>query len=176
MQALAASGSGYPLVVAGVGSHSTSYVTMLETEARRYGLVDRVCFVGQLDWERLLCLYASCRALVHPSDSEGCSNTLLEAIASGACVICTDLPENHALLGSAGLYIARGDVAGLATELRALECDETLAAGRRMVAAQQQRLRSWDDVAREFLGIYWPPLNDQRGSAPVLDVARTDFP
>lgn len=176
VQALAASASSFPLVVAGAGSYSTSYVTMLEAEAQRCGVADRVYFVGQLDWERLLCLYASCRALVHPSDSEGCSNTLLEAIASGACVVCTDLPENRAVLGDAGMYIARGDVAGLATALRALECEATVAERRRMVAAQQQRLRNWDDVAQELLRVYWPSPKGEHAAASVLEVARTDFP
>jgi glycosyltransferase involved in cell wall biosynthesis len=176
IQALAAPGSDDSLVLAGAESYSASYVAMLKAETRRCGVTDRVIFVGQLDWERLLCLYASCRALVQPSDSEGCSNTLLEAIAVGTSVICSDLPENRALLGSAGIYVARGDVAGLASALRGLENEEAVAEHRRMVAAQRRRLPSWDEIAEELFRLYWPSPKDQRATASVLEVARTDFP
>jgi glycosyltransferase involved in cell wall biosynthesis len=166
VQALAASGSRCSLIVAGVGSHSAAYVTMLKEEVRRCRVADRVHFVGQLDWEQLLCLYTNCRAVVHPSDHEGCSNTILEAIECHACVVCTDLPENRALLGDAGLYVAHGDVDGLAATLCALE-RETIAAERQgMIVAQQRRLRSWDDIAVEFHRIYWPRQIDRSRTAP----------
>jgi glycosyltransferase involved in cell wall biosynthesis len=156
IQALRASGSDCVLVVAGGGSHSADYVDALEAEVRRCGLGDRVRFVGYLRREQLQALYLNCRAVVLPSDSEGCSNTLLEAIASEACVVCTDLPENRAVLGAAGLYVPPGDAAALARTLRALE-DGTMAAERRgLVAARRRFLASWDDVAVEFLGLYWP--------------------
>jgi len=166
VRALAESGSRFSLIVAGVGSHSTAYVTRLEEVVRRCGVADRVHFVGQLDWEQLLYLYTNCRAVVHPSDHEGCSNTLLEAIECHACVVCTDLPENRALLGDAGLYTARGDVDGLAATLRALECDGIVAERQRMIGAQQRRLRSWDEIAVEFHSIYWPRPIDRRVTAP----------
>jgi glycosyltransferase involved in cell wall biosynthesis len=178
VQALALSGSSFPLVLAGTGSYSTGYVATLEAEVRRRGLDGRVFFLGQLDWEQLRHLYANCRAVVHPSDSEGCSNTLLEAIATGTCVVCSDLPENRSLLGDAGLYIGRGDVDGLATTLRALEREGSVAERRRMVVARQRRLRSWDEIAPEFHRMYWPrpsdrPLKAARPAA-TLGVTRSD--
>lgn len=176
LQALAVSGSNDALVVAGAPSNSASYAALLREEARRCGVADRVHFVGQLDWDRLLCLYATCRALVHPTDSEGCSNTLLEAIASGACVICSDLPENRAVVGDAGIYVSPGDLAGLATALQTLARAERVAERRQAAVARRERLRSWDDVAGEFLRLYGSPARDQHAANPALLGARTRLP
>jgi glycosyltransferase involved in cell wall biosynthesis len=164
IRALSASGLPYPLVIAGSVSHSSEYARRLEREVAECGLSGRVRFVGQIGWTRLLCLYVNCRAVVHPSDSEGCSNTLLESVASSACVICTDLPENRAILGNAALYVAPGDSLAVARAMCALESDEVWRRHRRLTGARQHQLETWDDVTQTFMRLYWP---EQAQPAPT---------
>jgi glycosyltransferase involved in cell wall biosynthesis len=156
IRALAQSRLPYPLVIAGAGSHSTGYVRRLHDEVQACGLTAQVQFVGQLEWTRLLPLYVNCRAVVQPSDSEGCSNTLLEAVAATACVICTDLPENRAVMGSAALYTARGDSRALAAAMETLQSEQTLDRLRSLTSERQRLLHTWDDIAEQFLNLYWP--------------------
>ncbi|MGJ3628296.1 glycosyltransferase [Sphingomonas sp. MMS24-JH45] len=61
-----------------------------------------VAFLGEVDEEMLEQLYGNCYAYVLPSEVEGMSLSLLDGMAFGACVICSDIAPNLAI-GDAGL-------------------------------------------------------------------------
>jgi glycosyltransferase involved in cell wall biosynthesis len=64
-------------------------------------------------------LHARARALVHPSRHEGFGLTVLEALAAGTPVICSDLPVLREIGGDVPSYVPPGDVFALAWALRA---------------------------------------------------------
>jgi hypothetical protein len=65
---------------------------------------------------------------VLPSESEGLSNALLEALASGVPAVATDIPANRELVGEGGaLLVPPGDVAALAGALSRVLSDRELA-------------------------------------------------
>jgi len=48
--------------------------------------------------------------VVLPSDIEGLSLTLLDAMGAGVCVLASDVPENMEAMGDAGFAFKHGDV------------------------------------------------------------------
>ena len=159
---------GFDLVLAGEASHTEDYVAELLEEIGRRRLGARVQFIGQLAWPELRVLYASCRAVVLPSNAEECSMTLLEALSLGACIVCTDLPENRALLDDAALF-APGDPDGLGAALRATTADAVAAMYRARARVRRTQLEGWEEIGDRFLALYWP---DQKGVANVAHRVR----
>lgn len=92
--------------------------------------------------------YRGLEVLVHPSHSESWSLVLLEAMASGCCVVASRLPHVPTVVedGVSGLLYEPGDVAGLRAALERVLSDEALR--RRLGAAAAQAARRFD-VGRE---------------------------
>jgi glycosyltransferase involved in cell wall biosynthesis len=80
------------LVLVGAGSLEST----LKEHVIKYGIQDKVIFCGlRDDIGRIL---ASFDIFVLPSYTEGLSMALLEAMASGRAVICSNIPSNHELV------------------------------------------------------------------------------
>ncbi len=119
----------------------------LERAVATSGLAGRVSFTGEVDdvAERLRAV----DILVRPSLTEGLPLAVLEAMASGVCVLASDIPGNAELVdpGVSGLLFRPGDADDLATQLTALLADGGL---RRRLAAEGCRRSaaySWDATA-----------------------------
>jgi glycosyltransferase involved in cell wall biosynthesis len=105
---------------------------------------------------------------VLPSDLEGLSLALLEAMGAGLCVLASDIPENRELVDGAGFLFRPGDGTDLQRMLRLLMADREVreAAGR----AAKQRIQEqylWPKIVQEVEQTYlemmrWP------GVAPAL--------
>ena len=112
--------------------------------------------------EDLAPFYRRADAFVLPSQSEGMSNALLEAMAAGTCCVVSDIPENRALIddGEQGLLFVQGDARSLAGRLASLHEDQRGRAGERssrLARAAHARVRatySVDAVTRALVGIY----------------------
>jgi glycosyltransferase involved in cell wall biosynthesis len=92
-----------------------------------------------------------------PSDYEGLSNSLLEAMASGLAIIATDIPGNRELIedGVTGILVPCGDEARLTAAIRALLHDDATAAamGKR---AREKAVRKYalDMTAQSYSDLY----------------------
>src|ERR1017187_5536048 len=76
--------------------------------------------VKMLDWisgEALDELLTNAMLFVLPSDVEGLSLALLDAMGAGLCVLTSDVPENREAVEDAGFTFRRGDVSDLADRL-----------------------------------------------------------
>ena len=100
------------LVIAGDGGHDRHYEQSLRDRAGR-----RVTFIGAADRELLGELYSNARLFVLPSDVEGMSMALLEAMSAGLPVLVSDIPENSWVIGKAGFTFRRGDTDDLSKTL-----------------------------------------------------------
>lgn len=78
----------------------------------------RIRFVGFVDGERKAELYANTHCFVLPSDLEGQSIALLEAIGYGIHVICSDIQENRAVSGGYCMTFHAGDADDLLHKLQ----------------------------------------------------------
>jgi glycosyltransferase involved in cell wall biosynthesis len=143
---------GMTLAVAGPSWHSQDYADSLKQQAASD---PSVRFLGEVDEELLEELYSNCFVYVLPSEVEGMSLSLLDAMAFGACVICSDIAPNMAVVGDAGLSFAVLD----ATDLRA-RLGEIMAAPERAEAlrlAARKRIDeefTWDSVTDRWDALY----------------------
>ncbi|MBU0647131.1 glycosyltransferase family 4 protein [Patescibacteria group bacterium] len=85
------------LVIVGDGYYTDSYVIDLKT------LIvgcDNIIFVGNQTGKVLAELFSNAFLFVQPSESEGLSLALLEAMSYGKCSLVSDIPENVEAIGN----------------------------------------------------------------------------
>ncbi len=105
------------LVIVGAPSYSTDYeeyLTKLAAES------PDIIFTGFQTGEALSQLFAHAYLYVHPSESEGLSITILEAMSYGKCVVMSDIPENLEVIDHSGVAFRTGDPENLKTKLVSL--------------------------------------------------------
>jgi glycosyltransferase involved in cell wall biosynthesis len=90
-----------------------------EATARRLGLTN-LSFLGFV--EDMPSFYAACDIVVLPTDTEGCSNVVLEAMMSEKAIVSADIPPMLELVqhGETGLVYQRGDTVALADAVTGL--------------------------------------------------------
>jgi glycosyltransferase involved in cell wall biosynthesis len=138
------------LVLAGGSSYTNAYVEDLRRQQS-----ERIVLLDWISGEPLEELLAHAALFVLPSDLEGLSLALLDAMAAGLCVLASDVPENLEAMGSAGFSFCRGDVDHLECMLRLLLSDEEL----RRQSGNQSRARAqkeylWEFVTDSLEGLY----------------------
>ncbi len=107
----------------------------VEADIDRLGLRGRVLRPGRVPDEHRDGLIALAEALVFPSEYEGFGAPVVEAMALGTPVICSDQPALAEVVGTAGLVLPREDAAwaGAIAEVERRR-GELRAAGRRRAA------------------------------------------
>src|SRR5215471_4142599 len=131
------------------------------------------------DWvsgEALDKLLTNAMILVLPSDLEGLSLALLDAMGAGLCVLTSDVPENREVVDGAGYTFKAGHADDLAERLRFLISNPTVreAAGnaaRSRIEEQYQWQKIAIDIEKaylEILGISEPPAPARKQSVRAL--------
>lgn len=125
----------------------------LEARVRQLGLGASVTFTGASS--DVAGLLRGADVFVRPTTTEGMSLAVLEAMASGVCVVASDVPGNAELIrdGENGLLAPARDVDGLAASLRRAVDDP---AGRRRLADaafEDSQAYSWDRCAKETMDV-----------------------
>jgi glycosyltransferase involved in cell wall biosynthesis len=125
----------------------------LHAQAEKLGLTDRVRFAGFVGRDEMPSVYRRADIFVLPSQNEGMSMALLEALASGLPVIVTNTGGTEELVehGRNGLVVPWGDVPSLTAALRRLI--EDVAQRRRMGEASRAVAKrfEWAAIARQYL-------------------------
>lgn len=135
----------------------------LKTRAESRAVADRVCFAGPRD-DVPRCL-AAFDVFVSCSDSEGFSNALLEAMATGLPIAASDIADHRPLLdnGHAGRLFERGSAAALAKTLAELAGDACERNRRGDRARVRAREFSIDQAARRYEALYAEWLTNEPG-------------
>jgi glycosyltransferase involved in cell wall biosynthesis len=94
-----------------------------------------------------------------PSDIEGLSLALLDAMGAGVCVLTSDVPENREAVGGTGFTFQCGNAKDLSERLRFLIASPDM----RKKSAQAARSRvkeqyDWDKIANQILNLYFDVL------------------
>lgn len=142
------------LVLAGGSSHSDSYVKSL----RRHES-DQIHFLPWVSGNNLEELLSNAALFVLPSELEGLSLALLDAMAAGVCALTSDIPENREVVEGAGFTFRRGDQADLERMLDLLVHNPELrhqSATRERERIQGQYL--WSEIARSIEKTYYDVL------------------
>lgn len=152
------------LVLAGDAPGCEAY----KQELRRLAGDDpRVIWTGFVGGRLLEELFCHARVFVQPSDVEGLSVALLEAMSYGTLCLVSDIPENIEAVDCHGLHFRRGDTDDLAAKLGALCAGQCRDAPQAAVHVAQRY--SWDTIAAEFERYYAGLLADvaARRGAPA---------
>jgi glycosyltransferase involved in cell wall biosynthesis len=142
------------LVMAGAASYCDGYSRELRTHAS-----DRIRMLDWVSGETLEELLTNAALFVLPSDLEGLSLALLDAMGAGLCVLASDVPENREVVDGAGFTFQRGNAADLADKLRFLIANPALreSAGK----AAKNRIREqyqWAKIACDIEKAYFDIL------------------
>lgn len=161
------------LVLAGASSYSDEYACKLQAHAS-----DRIKILDWVAGEVLDELLTNAMIFVLPSDLEGLSLALLDAMGAGLCVLASDVEENREAIQEAGFTFRSGDVNDLAERLRFLIANAAVreAAGR----SAKRRIAEhylWPQVAvaieREYfemVGWEFPVARKQPQRAPLASL------
>jgi glycosyltransferase involved in cell wall biosynthesis len=112
---------------------------------------DSVELTGWIPREELLQLYARAQAFVYPSTFEGFGMPVLEAMAAGIPVACSDIPPLHEVAGETALFFDPLNDAAIAAALDRIVADTELRAKLEKAGPERARAFTWERAARETL-------------------------
>ena len=96
--------------------------------AREYvvekGLGESIIFTGRVENDEMISYYARSSVYLMTSMSEGMPHTLLEAMACGLPVVCTDIPQLVPIIEAGGIVIQKRDVVEVVESLKSLYNNE----------------------------------------------------
>ncbi len=140
------------LVIAGDTSDTDEYVALLKQKAAQN---PNIIFTGFISGNTLTELYSNAYAVCLPSDMEGMSLSLLEALAYGNAVLCSDIPENTLVTEDKALHFRKSDVEDLKNKLQALCNDAQLVCNlKNGVDEFILGKYNWNDVANATHNLY----------------------
>ena len=119
---------------------------------RRMGLSQSVLFPGYLAEEELSALFYSCMALIFPSLFEGFGMPLLEAMAAGRPILCSDLTSLPEVAGGAALLFDPRKPCDIADAIARISNEPDLR--RDLAAKSTRRLAAFggpEDMATSYL-------------------------
>ena len=146
------------LVIAGDDLYNGSYAQELKRQGG-----PQVHFVGAVLGPQFRALVQHADVFVLPSQIEGLSTGLLEAMSARRCIVASALPENIEAIGETGLTFPAGDVEQLANALTAALADGALRERLgNAAAARASQLYDWDRSTELLESIYENVLRSGR--------------
>jgi glycosyltransferase involved in cell wall biosynthesis len=154
----------WPLVIA--GKPGWLYEPILRRIAE-LNLQDWTHMTGFFPDEDLPALYSAATVLAMPSRYEGFGLPVLEAMACGTPVVCSDTSSLPEVAGDAALLVPPEDVQGWAEAISRLWADDALRAQMRERGLAQAARFTWENAARQTAEIY-RHLADQQAARRVM--------
>ena len=140
------------LVIAGDTSDTDDYVEMLKQKASGN---PNIIFTGFISGDVLTEIYSNAYLVTLPSDIEGMSLSLLEALAYGNAVLCSDIPENTLVTEDKAMHFKKSDIKDLAEKLQTM-CDNENIVNNLKNEADKYILSkyNWNDIAGKTHDLY----------------------
>lgn len=134
------------LVIVGGGSHTNSYVKQLHEMAESN---PNVIMLGERHGVFLDELYSNAALFIQPSEMEGLSVALLEAMSYGLPVLVSDIAENKEVLSHVGRTFHNKDVADLGKQLQVINTLD-MSVWRSEASANRAHVERYYEAARVF--------------------------
>lgn len=142
--------SDFFLVIAGRPSWYTKEIFQAVAKSR---WKNDIQMTGFIESETARKWMASAHALVYPSRYEGFGLPVVEAMASGTPVICSDVSSLPEVAGNAALFFEPGDVDALTQHLAHFAFNEEVREKYKALGTEHVKMFSWDKAADEVYGI-----------------------
>lgn len=147
----------FKLVIVGSQANTEEYEAFLRHLAEGRS---NILLVGEQTGKVLETLYSHAYLYVQPSEQEGLSLALLEAMGHGLLPVVSDIEAHKEAVANTGAFFPVKDVDGLKKELAYFinRSDEVEALGK----TAQERVRehySWDAIAKKTLEVYQDVLS-----------------
>jgi len=143
------------LVIAGkTVAGMRKYRKRLEKFVLSRGLMDSICWAGNLNDDEMSWSFANCRLFVMTSRIEACPNIALEAMSHGAVSIAADNPPLPEIFSECAIYYEPGNSHSLAEAIvnrMALNSSEQTAISQR--SRQRSSTFSWDLTADQTMTV-----------------------
>jgi glycosyltransferase involved in cell wall biosynthesis len=150
------------LVMAGAASYCDDYSRALRAHSS-----ERIRMLDWVSGDALDELLTNAMLFVLPSDLEGLSLALLDAMGAGLCVVVSDVPENVEVVEEAGFTFQRGSATNLAERLRFLIAHRADREGAGVAARKRIEDRyQWPRIAAEIETVYFQIMGWRTAEAP----------
>lgn len=145
------------LVIAGGSSNAMEYMEEIRKMAAKNSNIIMTNFVQGEILEELL---SNAYLFVLPSDIEGMSISLLEAMSYGNCCLVSDIDENLEVVEDKAVSFRKGDIQELAEKLdMLLEDEERVKMFKDHASDFITGKYSWEDVVDATLKLYKKPAD-----------------
>ncbi|HAT73459.1 MAG: Glycosyl transferase group 1 [Candidatus Moranbacteria bacterium GW2011_GWF2_36_839] len=152
---------GKKLVIVGDGFYTDEYVKEIKDASRGR---ENIIFTGSQTNEALNQLFSHSYCFVQPSESEGLSLALLEAMGYGKAILSSDIKENmQALNAEVSISFRSGDARDLEEKLIFLINNPALVKNMGEKAMEKAWSQfSWDKIVDQVEAVYEEVLNKKR--------------
>ncbi len=156
----------------------TWFTPKVREAARSSGFTDRIHFTGFVSDNHLLDLYNACDCFVFPSFYEGFGLPILEAMACGRAVACSNTTAMPEVADGAGILFDPHCVAEIERAMSDILLDPELRARKERLGLQRAASFSWQKSARATLAVYREVVEEGQGlkrrpvAAPVSVASR----
>ena len=140
-----------PLVLTGGQSE---YYRRIHAAIRMHHLEDQVVTLGFVPPAILKALYAMCSVLIFPSLFEGAGLPVIEALACGVPIVCSDLPSLRAIAGEAACFFDPHQTASIADGLRRVWSEEDSQVKLSQLAQRRTGEFSWARALDRYIALY----------------------
>ncbi len=140
------------LVIVGASAKTNDYADYLKILAKDN---KNIIFTGQKEKADLRTLFENAFLFIQPSEAEGLSIALLEAISYGLPVISSDIEENMEIIGSLGLRFKNKNSNDLKKQLAFSLKNPKLIRTMAIKAKKHVDLAyNWDNIAKKIIKVY----------------------
>jgi glycosyltransferase involved in cell wall biosynthesis len=138
----------------------TWYAPTVCAAAKKSQVADRIHFTGFVDDEELRRLYGACDLFVYPSFYEGFGLPILEAMACGRAVACSNTSAMPEVADSAALLFDPCSQRDLVFAMRDLLLNPELRQRMERLGVQRASMFSWSSSAAKTLDLYYAVAGD----------------
>jgi glycosyltransferase involved in cell wall biosynthesis len=142
----------------------TWFTPKVREAALSSGFADRIHFTGFVCDRELLELYNACDCFVFPSFYEGFGLPILEAMACGRAVACSNTAAMPEVADGAGILFDPHSAEEIRRAMADLLLDPELRARKERLGLQRAASFSWQKSARATLDVYREVVEECRGS------------
>lgn len=144
--------NGKKLVLAGEGFHTSDYEEYLRSSAKES---KNIIFTGPQSGETLDQLFSNAYAFIQPSESEGLSLALLEAMGYGKAVLVSDIVENKEAVADTGFVFKNKSVLDLEEKISYLiNHPEAIQEKGEKAKERIMNFYSWEKIVNQIEELY----------------------